>query len=314
MVLAVSVSRSVAGNSTGTHRRLGIRQRGLVPLVLGGPAAALIGLFVLLPLLVVGVLSAFSYDPFTQALHFTGLANFERILTSADLRQALVNTLVYVTLTVPVSVALGVVVALAINRVSAGGGLWRVAYFLPAASTLAAMSVVWRWMFYPNSGMVDSTIGQMLGMRDWLNSSTLALPALAVVGNWQALGTMVVLFLAGLTAVSPRLAEAARLDGASAWHRFWNVTWPALRPTTAFALVVATRDSLRAFDHIRVMTDGGPINHTTTLAYLEWERGVRYLDIGGGSVINLILLLLVLVLAAVQLPGYWRRAAEKTPR
>ena len=290
-----------------------VRRGGVASLALGGPAAILIGAFVLLPLAIVAVLSLFTYDPFTQALTFHGVANYQRILSSEALRQALVNTAIYMVLTVPVSVAAGLLLAVGIHRVDRLGWLWRTAYFLPAASTLAAMSVVWRWMFYPNAGLIDSTVGRVLGVHDWLTSTTLALPAMALIGDWQELGTMVVLFLAGLTAVPRGVAEAARVDGAHAWSRFWHVTWPALRPTTAFALVVATRDSLRAFDQIRVITDGGPLNHTTTLAYYEWLRGVRYLDIGGGSVVNLILLLLVLVLAAVQLPGYWRRAAVGRP-
>ncbi|MFE3572638.1 carbohydrate ABC transporter permease, partial [Bacillus subtilis] len=201
------------------------------------------------------------------SLHFAGLTNFQRILTSDQFRQAFVNTIVYMTLTVPVSVGLGLLVACGIHNVSRFGSFWRTAYFLPAVTTMAAMSVVWRWMFYPDSGLVDSTAGALVGAHDWLNSASLVLPAMAVVGNWQELGTMVVLFLAGLTAVPERVVEAARVDGAKALSRFWHVTVPALRPTLLFAVVVATRDSLRTFDQIRVMTDGGPVGRTPTLAY-----------------------------------------------
>ncbi|MGW4123044.1 carbohydrate ABC transporter permease [Nocardia sp. NPDC004711] len=284
------------------------RHDALSSLVLGGPAAVLIGAFVLLPLLVVGLLSLFSFDPFTRELDFVGLSNYSRVLTSGALRQATVNTVVYVVLTVPVSAAVSLLVAVGIREVKHLQGLWRTAYFLPAASTLTAMSVVWRWMFFPDSGLIDSTVGRLFGIHDWLDSKALALPAMALIGNWQELGTLMVLFLAGLTAVPHGVQEAARLDGASAWTRFWHVSWPALRPTTAFALVVATRDALRAFDQIRVITDGGPVNSTTTLAYYQWLRGVHYLDIGGGSVVNLILLVLVLILAGIMLPSYWRRA------
>lgn len=299
--------------SGGRPLRVRVNGRAPVAAVLGGPAALVIGAFVLLPLVIVSVLSVFTYDPLERSLHFAGLTNFQRILTSDQFRQAFVNTIVYMTLTVPVSVGLGLLVACGVHHVSRFGSFWRTAYFLPVVTTMAAMSVVWRWLFYPDSGLVDSTVGRFVGAHDWLNSASLVLPAMAVVGNWQELGTMVVLFLAGLTAVPARVVEAARVDGARALSRFWHVTVPALRPTLLFAVVVATRDSLRTFDQIRVMTDGGPVGRTTTLAYYEWLRGVRYLDIGGGSVVNLILVALVLVLAAIQLPGYWRRAAERIP-
>jgi multiple sugar transport system permease protein len=301
--------RAAAGGSL----RASTDGRFAVVAALGGPAAVAIGAFVLLPLVIVSVLSVFTYDPLERSLQFAGLANFQRILTSDQFRQAFVNTIVYMALTVPVSVGLGLLIASGIHHVSRFGSFWRTAYFLPAVTTMAAMSAVWRWMFHPDSGMVDSTVGGLVGVHDWLNSATWVLPAMALIGNWQELGTMVILFLAGLTAVPERVIEAARVDGAGVLSRFRHVTVPALRPALLFAVVVATRDSLRAFDQIKVMTDGGPVGRTTTLAYYEWLRGVRFLDIGGGSVVNLILVALVLVLAAIQLPGYWRRAAEGTP-
>ncbi|MFT9480739.1 carbohydrate ABC transporter permease [Streptomyces sp. Mo3] len=177
----------------------------------------------------------------------------------------------------------------------------------PTIATMSAMSVVWRWLFYPDTGLVDATIGRLVGGTDWLHSTTLALPAIAMIGSWAGIGSSMVMFLAGLSSVPRHLHEAGRLDGAGPWHRFWHITWPALGPSTMFALIIATRDALRVFDQVRVMTDGGPLGSTETLAHLQWRYGVSYLDIGSGSIVNTVLLGLVLVTVAAQYLAGGRR-------
>jgi multiple sugar transport system permease protein len=266
-----------------------------------GPAYVFLIAFVVLPILVVGVLAMLDFDPLSQQTSFVGLDNWRRILGSAELWKATGNTLVYTALTVPVEVILGLVIALAIRAAGRGAGLWRTVYFAPVAATLAAMSVVWRWIFYPQVGVFDETIGRLVGHEGWLGSTTLALPAVAIVGSWAGVGSCVVMFLAGLSNVPAHLEDAARMDRAGAWHRFWSVIWPAIGPAATFALVITTRDSLRVYDQVRVMTDGGPEQSTSTLSFTAWQRGVSYLDIGGGSVVNAVLLVLVLITVAVQL-------------
>lgn len=284
--------------SAPTHSRW--RDSG-VTLALLGPAFAFLFAFTVLPILAVGVLAVMNFNPLSQETSFAGLDNWRRILASREVWKATGNTLVYTILTVPVQVGLGLIVALAIRAAGRGAGLWRTVYFAPAAATLAAMAVVWRWIFYPQVGVFDETVGSLIGQDSWLGSTTLALPAVAIVGSWAGLGACVVMFLAGLSNVPSHLEDAARLDRAGAWHRFWAVIWPALGPATIFALVITTRDSLRVYDQVRVMTDGGPLESTTTLSFAAWQRGVSYLDIGGGSVINAVLLVLVLITVAIQL-------------
>ncbi|MBL1120928.1 sugar ABC transporter permease [Streptomyces sp. 110] len=275
--------------------------------VLTGPAMFLLGVFVVAPVLLVLVLTVFDYDPFTHAFQFVGLRNFQRVLPSHELWQATMNTIEYTAITVPVTLGGGLVIALLIHGLSRGAGFWRSVYFLPVAATLTAMSVVWRFLFYPGSGLVDSTLGGWFGLRDWLDSTSLALPAVAVVGSWAGLGSAVVLFLAGLSAVPAHLHEVAALDGASAWHRFWTVTWPALGPATVFTLVLTVRDALRVFDQVRVVTGGGPLNSSQTLSVLLWQRGIKFLDIGGSSVVNLVLLTILLGTTLLQLRTFGRR-------
>ncbi|MFE9067665.1 carbohydrate ABC transporter permease [Stenotrophomonas sp. NPDC087984] len=278
-----------------------------MPALLVTPAATFLMVFFIVPLSMVAVLTLFDYQPLTRSVSFVGLRNWHRILTSPELRQATVNTLLYAVMTVPVIVGVSLLAALGIHALPRWGALWRTVYFLPTIATMAAMSVVWRWLFYPGAGPVDATIGRLTGATDWLHSTTLALPAIAVIGSWAGIGSSMVMFLAGLTSVPQHLHEAGRLDGAGPWHRFWHITWPALGPSTMFALIIATRDALRVFDQVHVMTDGGPLGSTETLADLQWRYGVSYLDIGSGSIVNTVLLGLVVVTVAAQYLAGGRR-------
>lgn len=288
--------------------------RRYVPALLVTPAATFLVIFFIVPLSMVAVLTLFDYQPLTRSVSFAGLRNWHRILTSPELQQATVNTLLYAVMTVPLIVGLSLLAALGIHALPRWGALWRTVYFLPAIAAMAAMSVVWRWLFYPDTGLVDTTIGRLIGATDWLHSTTLALPALAVIGSWAGIGSSMVMFLAGLSSVPQHLHEAGRLDGAGPWHRFWNITWPALGPSTMFALIIATRDALRVFDQVRVMTNGGPLGSTETLAHLQWRYGVSYLDIGSGSIVNTVLLGLVLVTVAAQYLAGGRRLEQAGAR
>lgn len=204
-------------------------------------------------------------------------------------------------------------IALAIHSLSRGRTLWRAVFFLPYAATLVAMAAVWRWIFFPGTGLVDTTLGSWLGLTNWLSSFTLALPAVAIVGNWHLLGFVVVVYLAGLSGVPTHLLEAARLDGAGGWSRFWHVTWPALGPTTVFAVVITTISSLKTFETIKVMTDGGPVYRTANLTFLLWERGIQFRDFGGAAVITVVVLLLVLTVTIWQIRtfGHLERAGTR---
>jgi multiple sugar transport system permease protein len=202
-------------------------------------------------------------------------------------------------LTVPMSLVLGMCCALAINRVSFARSFWRTAFFLPTAATLVAMAVAWRVVLAPG-GPFDVTVGHVLGTTDWLNNYQLALPAVAIVGVWQQFGYNAVLFAAGLSTVPQEPLEAATLDGANAWRRFWQVMLPMMGPTVVFAIVTSTMTALRAFDQIQVMTGGGPGNSTRTLPLMMFQRGLSFLDIGGGAVLATVMLALVMIITIVQ--------------
>ncbi|MGW4125226.1 carbohydrate ABC transporter permease [Nocardia sp. NPDC004711] len=304
--MTVSLHPPVAAAPAGGAWTALLRER-IGAYMLCGPFLVFLGVFVILPTVSTLVLSLFEWHLVGGSPRFTGLEAFRRVLGSDELRQALINTLLYSIFTVPAITVLGLLIALTMHSLRRGKVLWRTLYFLPFASTLVTMSIVWKWMFYPNRGLIDSTMGTMFGVTDWLSSPWLALPAVAVVGVWHQLGYAVVLFLAGLANVPTAHLEAARLDGANAWHRFWHVQWPALGPTTVFAVVISTISALRVYDTVAMMTAGGPVGATTTLGYELYRRGIFYQDISGGSVISVVLLLTVLLVTLVQMRSFGSR-------
>ena len=274
--------------------------QGIAPYVFVLPLIILTMAFVILPALMTVGLMFFDVDILAGTTKWVGLKNLDRAISRGEVANSLWVTGLYALLTVIPSVILGLIAALAINSLSGGAAIWRAVYFLPVAATLVAMSIVWRWMFLARNGVVDQTIGAWTGLTDWLNSTTLALPAVAIVGNWQQIAFVSIIYLAALSAVPKHLLEAARLDGASAIFRFWHVTWPALGPATVFAVVISSIQALRIFDTIATMTDGGPSGSSETLTYLLWKRGIFYFDIGGGAVVTFVLLILALLATYIQ--------------
>ncbi|MDE1994017.1 MAG: sugar ABC transporter permease [Rhizobiaceae bacterium] len=270
------------------------------PFILVTPMLALLFVFTILPCLLTLVLAFFETDILAGTMRFVGFANFTRAFTRGDLLNSIGVTLLYMVLTVPTSMVLGLLVALGINSLGHLRAFWRAVYFLPVAATLVAMSIVWRWMFVGRRGLIDHMLGPMTGLSDWLNSPSLALPAVAVVGNWQQIGFVAILYLAALAAVPRHLLEAAQVDGANGWSRFWHVTWPAIGPTTIFAGIITSVNAMRVFDSISTMTGGGPSRHSQTLAHLMWERGIYFFDIGGGAVVTLVLIALALFATFLQ--------------
>lgn len=285
----------------------------MVPYLLTAPAALCIAAFVLLPLLLVIGLAFFHVDLIGGATTWAGFANFATELASDEFGRSVLNTLAYAAMTIPTSLAAGLVVALLINGLTRGHGFWRSVYFLPVATTLVAMSAVWRWMFQADTGVVDLVLGP-LGVHDWLSSPTLGLPAIAIVGNWHQIGLVAILYLAALSGLPTDPYESARLDGAKAWSRFWHVTWPALGPTTVFAFIATASSALQAYDTIAAMTQGGPLDATQTLTFAIWTRGVHYFDIGRAAVLSIALLALSLVVTALQRTGYAKRLEKGATR
>lgn len=260
--------------------------------------------------LVIPVLLAFGLS-FTNARlispnppRFLGLDNFIRAFTAdPTFLRSLLNTFLFAVVVVPVQAGLGLLMAVLVNQKLRGTTFFRIVYFIPVVTSIVVVSILWRFMYQPD-GIINSfidtiTFGAWQGVA-WLNNPSTALPAIIVLSIWQAVGFHMIIWLSGLQTIPEELYEAARMDGADGWQQFKNVTWPGLRPTMIFILVTITIAALGLFVQIDVMTQGGPVDSTTTIVYHAVRRGYREQQTGYGAAISLIFFVLVLIVAMIQ--------------
>jgi multiple sugar transport system permease protein len=293
-------SGSVPNRSAARRRR--DRTEALAAWRLAGPATALLFLLLLGPTAAVVVISVTDWQLGASSIHWSGLQNYRELVADRVFWRSLLNTLLYVGITVPGSVLLGLGAALLIESDRSLRGFYRTAYFLPVTATMIAMSVVWEFLLNPSVGLLELA-GGVLGFPDvqWLKSPVMALPTLCMIGIWQMLGLNMVLFMAGLKSIPRDLYEAADVDGADgAWERFRTVTWPMLGPATMFASVVTAIRSFQVFDTVAVLTQGGPNKATEVLLYTMYTEGFSFFRTGYASAITVVFLVVVLGLTLLQ--------------
>lgn len=291
---AVAPARAVRARSPIERR---VVRRGVL---FAAPAILLLTLIYVLPLVSLLGFSLTDYRLGAVSWDFTGLANFERALGDPVFRRALVNTVLYAALVIPLGVGLALGVALLVHGRTRTRGFWEVAYFLPVTATLVAMATVWQFVLHPTLGPVNAAI-RWFGAEpvSFLANPALIVPTLALIGIWQVLGFNMVLFLAGLAAVPKDLHEAARLDGAkNPIDRFLTVTWPMLGPTTMFVAVTTSISAFKVFETVAVLTKGR--SGSETLLYAIYLEGFEYAETGYAAALTLLFLLIVLVLSIGQ--------------
>ncbi|MCL5950208.1 MAG: sugar ABC transporter permease [Chloroflexi bacterium] len=290
------------------------------------PAFVLIAAFHIFP-----VLYAIYISLHTGAINrftYVGLDNYIRALEGADFWNALSVTIWYVALTLPATLVLGLVLAYLLYQPIRGRGIYRTIYFLPYVISTVASSIVWAWVFDPQSGVANlilqriglaplrwliepSGIGQVMGAQvgvslpGWAQGPSVALIAVAIFTIWQSLGYVTVIFLAGLTNIPGELYDAAHIDGANALQLFRHITLPLLTPTTFFVVVISVIASFQAFNQIFAMntaaaqTLGGPLGSTSTLTVFMFDQLYTYANYGYASAIAVLLSILILVLTLV---------------
>ena len=288
-------------------------RRAMTDIVLVGPAALAVVLFIFLPVTVVFVLAFTDYQVGASRAEWIGFDNFAALFGSRLGRNALINTLVYAAIVIPASVGLGLLVALGLHglapRMPRLSAVLRTIYFLPVAATLVAMAVSWQMLLHPSLGLMNSWISALgLPPQQWLSDRGLVLFTLAAIGVWQSVGYNMVLFLAGLAAIPGTLYDAAAVDGAEdGWTRFWTVTWPMLGPTTLFVLIVTAANAFRVFETVATMTQGGPAFASDTIVYALYREGFVYFKAGYASAITVVFFLALLLLTALQIALIERR-------
>jgi ABC-type sugar transport system permease subunit len=272
------------------------------------PGLALFFLFVLIPVIAAFYLSFCRYD-IIHSPTWIGLRNYARI--GQDLRNhgvfylSLRNTAQYAIGTIPIGMALALALALLVNAGLRGVTLYRTTYYLPVVTSLVAISLVWMWIYDPSYGLLNHLLMKLSGGRvtpqSWLGDPGQAMPAIIGMSIWRGLGYNMVIYLAGLQGIPEHLYEAATLDGASRWQRFRAITWPLLKPTTAFIFVISTIGASQVFAQVYVMTNGGPNNATTTIVHQIFQNAFSFMKMGYASAMAFVLFGLIFLLSLINL-------------
>jgi multiple sugar transport system permease protein len=231
--------------------------------------------------------------------------NTAKVVVATDVVfwKSLRNTLMFVLVVAPVQGALALGLALLINQRLRGINVYRAIYFMPVVVSIIVVALLWRFL-YAEDGLLNSILSffsfGLFEGRDWLGNPDTALGAIKAMSIWQAVGFHMVIWLSGLQTISPTLYEASSIEGASKWQTFRYVTWPGLRNTAVLVLIVITMQAFALFGQIDVMTNGGPLDSTTTMVFQAVERGYGKQDISGGSAISVILFVIVLSISLTQ--------------
>jgi len=266
------------------------------------PATILLFLTLLIPSLAVFFFAFTDWQFGQDAIRFIGFDNFVEYFSDPLSRMALVNTLIYVVVTVTGTMILSLSVALLIESLTFGKTFFRAIYFLPVVSTFVAMATVWELILHPSLGLLNVALaGLGISGYDWLHDRSTVLLTLCAIGIWENLGFNMVLFLAGLKSIPRDYYEAAAIDGVrSAWARFWTVTWPLLGPTTLFVFVISAIRAFRVFESVAVLTKGDPGGASEVLLYTIYKEGFGFLRTGYASAVTVIFLLGLLALTLFQ--------------
>ena len=263
------------------------------------PAVALLALFTHWPIVGTAWESFHSTPRAGHAAAWIGWDNYREMAGDDVFWRSLWNNVIYAVATVPVSIALALVMALWVDSRMRGRTWLRMAFFTPTVLPMIAVANIWLFFFTPQYGLLEKLTGALgLPSHNWLGSPDTALACVAIVAIWKEAGFFMIFYLAALQAVPPSLAEAAAIEGASRGYYFRRVLLPLLMPTTLFVLVNAVINAFRLVDHIIVMTRGGPDNATALLLFHIYEVGFSFWDTGYAAALTVVLLA-ILAAAAI---------------
>jgi multiple sugar transport system permease protein len=268
------------------------------------PFVLVFGIFMVLPLVSSFLMSFTDFrgsdvaDP--TAVDFVGLDHYTALLTDPRFLHALRNTGYFVVVGIPLTMAVALALAVALNNgITRFRTAFRVGFYTPVVTSIVAVAVVWRFILQPD-GLLNTVLdGVGIDGPDWLHSSTWAMPSLIVMAAWRNMGTLIIIFLAGLQNVPVDLHEAAMIDGAGAWRRFTAVTLPLLRPTLLLGAVLLSVGYLQFFEEPFVMTRGGPLDATLSITYFTFQQ-FGFGDYGYAAAASYLLFALIAVLSIAQ--------------
>jgi multiple sugar transport system permease protein len=271
------------------------------------PALLAIGVFFFVPVLAALGISLTDFDIYAVAdidnLRFVGATNYLRLLENPLFWKALGNTLYFVITGVPVSIAASLGTALLLHsRLARFKAVFRTSLFAPVVTTIVAVAVIWRYVLHTRYGLLNYALGKLgIDPIDWLGDPDTAMPAIILFAVWKNFGYNMVIFLAGLQNIPDELYEAARIDGANRAQQLRHITIPSLAPTLLLVGILTIAGYFQLFAEPYVMTQGGPVQSTTSVLYLMYEEGFKWWNLGSASAVAFVLFLLMFAVTALQL-------------
>jgi len=264
------------------------------------PILGVLLVFRIFPILLSFIMSFYNWSVYQSV--FIGLDNYGYFINDWIAKKSLVNTFYYTFLYMPSNIILALILAMMINQTAVLRSFYRMAFFMPLVMSMVAASILWKLIYQPQFGLL-SNVTQMIGLGSplWLLSKALAMPSVVVMNLWKSVGFNLVLFMAGLTNIPSTFYEAAIVDGASSWQKFWKITLPLLKPTLLFVMVMTVIASMQIFTQVYIMTEGGP--EDSTRVFVQYLRSTSFLnlELGYGSALSFILFVIILAITIGQL-------------
>lgn len=273
------------------------------------PALIFLGIFLFYPIAYLLYLS-FTTGSFTvEGIEWIGGRNYLRLFTDADFWQVIGNTVYFTVGTVIPTIIIPLGLAALLNRSIALRGILRTAYFIPSVTSLVAVGLSFRWLFQTEGPINNWLLSLNIDPIPWLSSTFWAMPVLILLSSWKQLGFNLVVFLAGLQTIPQSRYEAAELDGANDWAKFWYITLPGLKPTLVFAVLTTAIFTLRSFEQVYIITGGGPLNSTNLLVYYIYEQAFARFEFGYAAAAATVLLAIAFIFVYFYLQ-IWNQESE----
>lgn len=264
------------------------------------PSYLIYTFFILIPVIWTIAMSFTDYD--LSKANFVGISNYIQLTKDPIFVKSVGNTLFYCVLAIVPAMVLGLALAMFLNQKLKGKGFLRTLFYLPNIFSMVAVSMAWLYLYDTTSGILNKVLKD-IGMQavPWISSAAMAMISIAIMSIWSTTGYNMILFLSGLQGIPDYLYEAASIDGATSWEKFIHVTIPMLKPTTFFVFVMACINSFQVFGQVLIVTNGGPMNSTTTIAHQIYRNGFEYYKMGYASAQAVVLMVIIFAITLINM-------------
>jgi multiple sugar transport system permease protein len=268
------------------------------------PTLVLFAIFTVFAVLYSFYLSFHKWNILEPDKVFVGLGNYARLLSDQRFHLAVFNTLYYTAFAVPLTMIAGLIVALLLNNKIRFRGIFRTLYYIPNITPLVVSAIIWKWVYQGDYGLLNYYLLQLHLIKEpvrWLSDPNLVMPAVILMSIWGGAGYHMVIFLAGLQAIPEEYYDASKVDGANKFQRLRFITLPLLKPTTLFLFITSTIGAIQIFTQVYIMTNGGPLNRTSTIGFYLYEKAFRHFEMGYASAMAYALFGMVFIFTLIQL-------------